>query len=82
MYVCVCVCVCTVVELLILSHDCFSLTCNMEGIVRVLQAARHLSHTHLAHSDSYGLLVSMGHLGVCVCVWCSYLSVCPCRCVS
>ncbi|XP_046889233.1 spatacsin isoform X4 [Hypomesus transpacificus] len=47
------------VELLILSHDCFSLTCNMEGIVRVLQAARHLSHTHLAHSDSYSLLVRL-----------------------
>uniref|UniRef100_A0A3Q4HKL3 SPG11 vesicle trafficking associated, spatacsin n=1 Tax=Neolamprologus brichardi TaxID=32507 RepID=A0A3Q4HKL3_NEOBR len=31
-----------IVELLIMAHDCFSLTCNMEGIVRVLQAARHL----------------------------------------
>lgn len=45
------------VELLILAHDCFSLTCNMEGIVKVLQAARHLSHTHLAHGERYGLLV-------------------------
>uniref|UniRef100_A0A3Q4N0N3 SPG11 vesicle trafficking associated, spatacsin n=1 Tax=Neolamprologus brichardi TaxID=32507 RepID=A0A3Q4N0N3_NEOBR len=36
-----------IVELLIMAHDCFSLTCNMEGIVRVLQAARHLSHTYL-----------------------------------
>uniref|UniRef100_A0A4W4GX58 Spatacsin C-terminal domain-containing protein n=1 Tax=Electrophorus electricus TaxID=8005 RepID=A0A4W4GX58_ELEEL len=47
------------VELLILAHDCFSLTCNMEGIVKVLQAARHLSHTHLAHKDGYGLLVRL-----------------------
>ncbi|XP_067293056.1 spatacsin [Pseudorasbora parva] len=49
---------CTV-EMLILAHDCFSLTCNMEGIVRVLQAARHLSHTHLAHGEGYGLLVRL-----------------------
>lgn len=49
---------CTV-EILILAHDCFSLTCNMEGIVRVLQAARHLSHTHLAHGEGYGLLVRL-----------------------
>ncbi|XP_050955035.1 spatacsin [Labeo rohita] len=49
---------CTV-EILILAHDCFSLTCNMEGIVRVLQVARHLSHTHLAHGDGYGLLVRL-----------------------
>ncbi|XP_072528335.1 spatacsin isoform X2 [Salminus brasiliensis] len=49
---------CTV-ELPILAHDCFSLTCNMEGIVKVLQAARHLSHTHLAHGEGYGLLVRL-----------------------
>ncbi|KAM6973367.1 spatacsin [Aplochiton taeniatus] len=49
---------CTV-ELLVLAHDCFSLTCNMEGIVRVLQASRHLSHTHLAHSERYSLLVRL-----------------------
>ncbi|KAJ8344407.1 hypothetical protein SKAU_G00317360 [Synaphobranchus kaupii] len=49
---------CTV-ELLILAHDCFSLTCNMEGIMRVLQAARHLSHTHLAHGERYSLLVRL-----------------------
>ncbi|XP_076863202.1 spatacsin [Brachyhypopomus gauderio] len=49
---------CTV-ELLILAHDCFSLTCNMEGIVKVLQAARHLSHNHLAHKEGYGLLVRL-----------------------
>ncbi|KAM4619363.1 spatacsin isoform 2-T2 [Polymixia lowei] len=47
------------VELLILGHDCFSLTCNMEGIVRVLQAARHLSHAHLAPGEHYGLLVRL-----------------------
>uniref|UniRef100_A0A3P9IS86 SPG11 vesicle trafficking associated, spatacsin n=1 Tax=Oryzias latipes TaxID=8090 RepID=A0A3P9IS86_ORYLA len=44
------------VELLIIAHDCFSLTCNMEGIVRVLQTARHLSHSYLAPGDHYGLL--------------------------
>lgn len=50
-----------VVELLIVAHDCFSLTCNMEGIVRVLQAARHLSHTYLAPGEHYSLLVSPAH---------------------
>ncbi|MEQ2297171.1 hypothetical protein AMECASPLE_032070 [Ameca splendens] len=48
----------SVVELLIVAHSCFSLTCNMEGIVRVLQAARHLSHTYLAPGEHYSLLVS------------------------
>ncbi|XP_061620958.1 spatacsin isoform X2 [Phyllopteryx taeniolatus] len=46
-----------IVELLIVAHDCFSVTCNMEGIVRVLQAARHLSHAYLAPGEHYGLLV-------------------------
>ena len=41
-----------------MAHDCFSLTCNMEGIVRVLQAARHLSHAHLAPGEHFGLLAS------------------------
>uniref|UniRef100_UPI00398F3600 spatacsin isoform X2 n=1 Tax=Pristiophorus japonicus TaxID=55135 RepID=UPI00398F3600 len=49
---------CTV-ELLILAHDCFSLTCHMEGISRVLQAARHLSHKHLAPNEEYSLLVRL-----------------------
>ncbi|XP_062245612.1 spatacsin-like [Platichthys flesus] len=31
----------------------------MEGIVRVLQAARHLSHTYLAPGEHYGLLVRL-----------------------
>nr|XP_057931633.1 spatacsin isoform X2 [Doryrhamphus excisus] len=48
-----------IVELLIVAHDCFSLTCNMEGIVRVLQAARHVSHAYLAPSEHYGLLVRL-----------------------
>ncbi|XP_069570605.1 spatacsin [Brachyistius frenatus] len=48
-----------IVELLIVAHDCFSLTCNMEGIVRVLQAARHLSHTYLAPGEHYSLLVRL-----------------------
>ncbi|XP_078097319.1 spatacsin [Mustelus asterias] len=49
---------CTV-ELLILAHDCFSLTCHMEGISRVLQAARHLSHKHLAPKEEYSLMVRL-----------------------
>ncbi|KAK7891255.1 hypothetical protein WMY93_023218 [Mugilogobius chulae] len=48
-----------IVELLIVAHDCFSLTCHMEGIVRVLQAARHLSHSHLASGEHYSLLVRL-----------------------
>ncbi|XP_077566374.1 spatacsin [Stigmatopora nigra] len=48
-----------IVELLIAAHDCFSVTCNMEGIVRVLQAARHLSHAYLAPGEHYGLLVRL-----------------------
>ncbi|KAL4003977.1 malate synthase [Sarotherodon galilaeus] len=48
-----------IVELLIVAHDCFSVTCNMEGIVRVLQAARHLSHTYLAPGGHYSLLVRL-----------------------
>lgn len=48
-------------ELLIVAHDCFSLTCNMEGIVRVLQAARHLSHAHLAPGEHFSLLVPPTH---------------------
>uniref|UniRef100_A0A4W3KDP3 SPG11 vesicle trafficking associated, spatacsin n=1 Tax=Callorhinchus milii TaxID=7868 RepID=A0A4W3KDP3_CALMI len=48
-----------VVELLILAHDCFSLTCHMEGISRVLQAARHLSHKHLAPNEEYSLMVRL-----------------------
>uniref|UniRef100_A0A1A7YYA7 Spastic paraplegia 11 n=1 Tax=Iconisemion striatum TaxID=60296 RepID=A0A1A7YYA7_9TELE len=48
-----------IVELLIVAHSCFSLTCNMEGIIRVLQAARHLSHTYLAPGEHHGLLVRL-----------------------
>uniref|UniRef100_A0A3B5L9T1 Spatacsin C-terminal domain-containing protein n=1 Tax=Xiphophorus couchianus TaxID=32473 RepID=A0A3B5L9T1_9TELE len=51
----------SIVELLIVAHSCFSLTCNMEGIVRVLQAARHLSHTYLiAHSEHTGVRLLTG----------------------
>ncbi|XP_035497750.2 spatacsin isoform X3 [Scophthalmus maximus] len=48
-----------IVELLVAAHDCFSLTCNMEGIVRVLQAARHLSHAYLAPGEHYSLMVRL-----------------------
>nr|XP_008120270.1 PREDICTED: spatacsin [Anolis carolinensis] len=46
-------------ELLILAHNCFSLTCHMEGITRVLQAARLLTEEHLAPSEEYGLVVRL-----------------------
>ncbi|XP_029139153.1 spatacsin [Protobothrops mucrosquamatus] len=49
---------CTV-ELLILAHNCFSLTCHMEGITRVLQAARLLTDEHLAPNEEYGLVVRL-----------------------
>ncbi|PNI75142.1 SPG11 isoform 23, partial [Pan troglodytes] len=43
-------------ELLILAHHCFTLTCHMEGIIRVLQAAQMLTDNHLAPSEEYGLV--------------------------
>ncbi|XP_051000473.1 spatacsin [Acomys russatus] len=46
-------------ELLILAHHCFTFTCHMEGIIRVLQAARMLTDNHLAPSEEYGLMVRL-----------------------
>ncbi|XP_049755033.1 spatacsin [Elephas maximus indicus] len=46
-------------ELLILAHRCFTLTCHMEGITRVLQAARLLTDHHLAPNEEYGLVVRL-----------------------
>ncbi|KFQ35863.1 Spatacsin, partial [Merops nubicus] len=48
-----------ITELLILAHNCFSLTCHMEGITRVLQAARLLTDEHLAPKEEYGLVVRL-----------------------
>ncbi|NXA55832.1 SPTCS protein, partial [Nothocercus julius] len=48
-----------ITELLILAHNCFSLTCHMEGITRVLQAARLLTDQHLAPKEEYGLVVRL-----------------------
>ncbi|NWI89416.1 SPTCS protein, partial [Pitta sordida] len=48
-----------ITELLILAHNCFSLTCHMEGITRVLQAARLLTEQHLAPREEYGLVVRL-----------------------
>ncbi|NWX91422.1 SPTCS protein, partial [Nothoprocta pentlandii] len=48
-----------ITELLIVAHNCFSLTCHMEGITRVLQAARLLTEQLLAPRDEYGLLVRL-----------------------
>lgn len=49
---------CTV-ELLIAAHECFTLTCHLEGIMRVLQAAQHLTECHLAPADEYTLMVRL-----------------------
>ncbi|KAL1786843.1 spatacsin isoform X1 [Sigmodon hispidus] len=46
-------------ELLILAHHCFTFTCHMEGITRVLQAARMLTDNHLAPKEEYGLVVRL-----------------------
>uniref|UniRef100_A0A8D0G645 SPG11 vesicle trafficking associated, spatacsin n=1 Tax=Sphenodon punctatus TaxID=8508 RepID=A0A8D0G645_SPHPU len=46
-------------ELLILAHNCFSLTCHMEGIIQALQAARLLTDQHLAPNEEYGLVVRL-----------------------
>ncbi|XP_073921960.1 spatacsin isoform X3 [Castor canadensis] len=46
-------------ELLILAHQCFTLTCHVEGIIRVLQAARMLTDNHLAPNEEYGLVVRL-----------------------
>uniref|UniRef100_A0A8C5P045 SPG11, spatacsin vesicle trafficking associated n=1 Tax=Jaculus jaculus TaxID=51337 RepID=A0A8C5P045_JACJA len=46
-------------ELLILAHHCFTLTSHMEGIIRVLQAARMLTDNHLAPNEEYGLVVRL-----------------------
>ncbi|XP_066052716.1 spatacsin isoform X2 [Chamaea fasciata] len=48
-----------ITELLILAHSCFSLTCHMEGITRVLQAARLLTEEHLAPKEEFGLVVRL-----------------------
>ncbi|XP_051484841.1 spatacsin [Apus apus] len=48
-----------ITELLILAHSCFTLTCHMEGITRVLQAARLLTDQHLAPNEEYGLVVRL-----------------------
>ncbi|XP_063001013.1 spatacsin-like [Elgaria multicarinata webbii] len=50
-------------ELLILAHNCFSLTCHLEGIIRVLQAARTLPDEHLAPSGEYGLVRLLTGIG-------------------
>ncbi|XP_067135343.1 spatacsin isoform X1 [Centruroides vittatus] len=47
-----------VVELYIRSHDCFSATCNMEGISKVLHRARNLAR-NLTDSQEFQLLVRL-----------------------
>ncbi|KAM3927193.1 spatacsin [Leptodactylus fuscus] len=46
-----------IIEILISAHNCFSLTCHLEGIRRVLQACRHLIEMHLAPNQEYSLMV-------------------------
>ncbi|XP_075063620.1 spatacsin isoform X2 [Mixophyes fleayi] len=48
-----------IIELLISAHECFSLTCHLEGIRRVLQACRHLTEMHLAPNQEYSLMVRL-----------------------
>ncbi|XP_041442860.1 spatacsin isoform X2 [Xenopus laevis] len=48
-----------IIELLISAHDCFSLTCHLEGIRRVLQACRHLTESHLAANQEFSLMVRL-----------------------
>ncbi|XP_053319552.1 spatacsin [Spea bombifrons] len=48
-----------IIELLISAHDCFSLTCHLEGIRRVLQACRYLIEMHLAPNQEYSLMVRL-----------------------
>ncbi|KAM4039369.1 spatacsin [Anomaloglossus baeobatrachus] len=48
-----------VIEILIAAHDCFSLTCHLEGIRRVLQACHHLTEMHLAPNQEYSLMVRL-----------------------
>ncbi|XP_069842625.1 spatacsin isoform X2 [Dendropsophus ebraccatus] len=48
-----------IIEILISAHDCFSLTCHLEGIRRVLQACRHLTEMHLAPNQEYSLMVRL-----------------------
>ena len=44
------------VELLVRSHDCFTLACNMEGIAEVLRMARSCTQS-LAKAEQYSLMV-------------------------
>ncbi|KAM4676255.1 spatacsin [Discoglossus pictus] len=48
-----------IIELLISAHDCFSVTCHLEGIRRVLQACRHLTEMHLEPNQEYSLMVRL-----------------------
>ncbi|KAG9488969.1 hypothetical protein GDO78_005140 [Eleutherodactylus coqui] len=48
-----------IIEILISAHDCFSLTCHLEGIRRVLQACHHLTEMHLAPNQEYSLMVRL-----------------------
>ncbi|XP_072255220.1 spatacsin [Pyxicephalus adspersus] len=48
-----------IIEVLIAAHDCFSLTCHLEGIRRVLHVCRHLTEMHLAPKQEYSLMVRL-----------------------
>ncbi|KAG8574868.1 hypothetical protein GDO81_009376 [Engystomops pustulosus] len=49
----------TIIEVLIAAHDCFSLTCHLEGIRRVLHTCRHITEIHLAPNREYSLMVRL-----------------------
>uniref|UniRef100_A0A8C5PHN2 SPG11 vesicle trafficking associated, spatacsin n=1 Tax=Leptobrachium leishanense TaxID=445787 RepID=A0A8C5PHN2_9ANUR len=48
-----------IIELLVAAHECFSLTCHLEGIRRVLQTCRYLIEMHLAPNKEYSLMVRL-----------------------
>ncbi|XP_040198144.1 spatacsin [Rana temporaria] len=48
-----------IIEVLISAHECFSLTCHLEGIRRVLHVCRHLTEMHLARKREYSLMVRL-----------------------
>ncbi|CAH2274570.1 spatacsin isoform X2 [Pelobates cultripes] len=48
-----------IIELLIAAHECFTLTCHLEGIRRVLHACRYLIEMHLAPNKEYSLMVRL-----------------------
>uniref|UniRef100_A0A8C4N9X5 Spatacsin C-terminal domain-containing protein n=1 Tax=Eptatretus burgeri TaxID=7764 RepID=A0A8C4N9X5_EPTBU len=47
------------VEVLILAHECFTIICHVEGIIRTLLLAKHLTHNVLVPHELYPLMVRL-----------------------